>query len=265
MAKMFYSLDEACQKLGKSEAEVKSMVSSGQLQEYRDGERLMFKVDQIDLLTHDDGDDDSPFRLEDSAAGGSGLGLSGSGISLEESRAGDSGASGSRLGMEPGDDTRLGQTFEEDLSLDAVGSGSGLLDLTRESDDTSLGAELLEEVYSGEEHIDIPANASGLFPAQPTEPVADESMAVSGVAAMPMIIESYDGSSSGLGVGLMIGALAAMVVLSIVTIALVLGATPQLAMTMTSSSGSMMIWSGGLLGLTILLGIIGLVIGKASE
>jgi len=32
-----------------------------------------------------------------------------------------------------------------------VGSGSGILDLTRESDDTSLGAELLDEIYSGEE------------------------------------------------------------------------------------------------------------------
>lgn len=31
------------------------------------------------------------------------------------------------------------------------GSGSGLLDLTRESDDTALGAELLDEIYPGED------------------------------------------------------------------------------------------------------------------
>ena len=33
-----------------------------------------------------------------------------------------------------------------DLDLQGIGSGSGLLDLTRESDDTSLGAELLDEI-----------------------------------------------------------------------------------------------------------------------
>lgn len=33
--------------------------------------------------------------------------------------------------------------------LEGVGSGSGLLDLTREADDTSLGAELLDEIYPG--------------------------------------------------------------------------------------------------------------------
>ena len=38
---------------------------------------------------------------------------------------------------------------QEQLALESVGSGSGLLDLTRESDDTSLGAELLDEIYPG--------------------------------------------------------------------------------------------------------------------
>lgn len=35
-----------------------------------------------------------------------------------------------------------------DLNLEGVGSGSGLLDLTRESDDTSLGADLLDDISS---------------------------------------------------------------------------------------------------------------------
>jgi len=48
----------------------------------------------------------------------------------------------------------LAQTAVTDvagLGLEGIGSGSGILDLTRESDDTSLGAELLEEIYTGEE------------------------------------------------------------------------------------------------------------------
>jgi hypothetical protein len=36
-----------------------------------------------------------------------------------------------------------------DIASEGVGSGSGLLDLTRESDDTSLGAELLDEIAPG--------------------------------------------------------------------------------------------------------------------
>lgn len=39
------------------------------------------------------------------------------------------------------------------LGLDAAGSGSGILDLTRESDDTSLGQELLDEIYTDDESV----------------------------------------------------------------------------------------------------------------
>jgi hypothetical protein len=42
-----------------------------------------------------------------------------------------------------------GGSFADQVSLEGVGSGSGLLDLTRESDDTSLGAELLDEIAPG--------------------------------------------------------------------------------------------------------------------
>jgi hypothetical protein len=42
--------------------------------------------------------------------------------------------------------TSIAQGANEQVSLEGVGSGSGLLDLTRESDDTSLGAELLDEI-----------------------------------------------------------------------------------------------------------------------
>ena len=35
--------------------------------------------------------------------------------------------------------------------MEGAGSGSGLLDLAREADDTALGADLLDEIYPGEE------------------------------------------------------------------------------------------------------------------
>jgi excisionase family DNA binding protein len=38
--------------------------------------------------------------------------------------------------------------IEEDVNLDSFGSGSGLLDLSLQADDTSLGADVLEDIYS---------------------------------------------------------------------------------------------------------------------
>lgn len=51
---------------------------------------------------------------------------------------------------------------DEDLTLESLSSGSGLLDLSRESGDTDLGAELLHEVYSNEPHLED-ADGSGIF------------------------------------------------------------------------------------------------------
>ena len=64
MAKMFYTLEEAAAKLGKNTEQVKEMVSSNQLQEFRDRDRLMFKVEQVDLLAG--GKDEDSIPLADS-------------------------------------------------------------------------------------------------------------------------------------------------------------------------------------------------------
>ncbi|MDX2200781.1 MAG: helix-turn-helix domain-containing protein [Phycisphaerae bacterium] len=52
---------------------------------------------------------------------------------------------------------------------EGTSSGSGLLDLTREADDTSLGAELLDEIYPGQD--DVAPTAGGTGAAMPA-PVA---------------------------------------------------------------------------------------------
>ena len=267
MAKMFYTLEEVCGKLVKDEDEVKEMVRTGQIQEFRDRDKLMFKVEQVDLLAAGEEDtSDVHLELEDTGASGSGVALKDdSGLALEESREGtgvsvfDTDHGGEDTGR-----TVSEEGFEEELGLDAVGSGSGLLDLTRESDDTSLGAELLEEVYQSEEAVEIPAHASGLFEAAAEKP-GEEVAPPPGAAAMPVMIEAYDGSGSGLGAGLLIGALAALVCVAIVGIVGVSGATPMLATKIASSGNSVMMWAGGLLGVTIILGLVGLFIGKASE
>jgi len=283
MAKMFYTIEEVAEKLGKSEDDVREMASTGQIQEFRDRDKLMFKVDQIDLLAGDEETGEVHLELEDTA-GGSGLGLSGgdTGGDLDMGLTSSSSSSAPGMGMtdsregtgisvfdtdhgqdDSAEGTKVGDAYsEDDLSLDEVGSGSGLLDLTRESDDTSLGAELLEEVYSGEDNIEIPSNASGLFEAASAEAVPDEAVAAAGIAAMPIMVESYDGAGSGLTVGLALGALASMVCVAIMVIVGVMGATPDLAMKIATS---MWMWVGGLAGVTLVFALIGWFIGKSSE
>lgn len=302
MAKMFYTIEEVAAKLKKTPDEIKAMAKSGQIQEFRDRDKLMFKVDQIDLLAG--GDEESGevhLDLEDSSSG-SAIGLTGSGldlrddtgIGLADSREGtgisvfdtDHGSSASAHGSKAGSaagsragsglplggsgmagavsgETQVGaEAIDDELSLESVGSGSGLLDLTRESDDTSLGAELLEEVYSSDENIEIPANASGLFEAASAETSSDDMRRGPAVAAMPMMVEVYDGAGSGLGAGLLIGAMVALVCLAVIAFVGIGGATPGLA---TMIAGNLWVWTGGLAAIAIIAGLIGLFLGKASE
>ena len=55
MAGMFCSIEEAAQRLGKSEEELKEMVKQGTLREFRDGPNLLMKVDEIEEIARRDG------------------------------------------------------------------------------------------------------------------------------------------------------------------------------------------------------------------
>ncbi|MBL4809590.1 MAG: helix-turn-helix domain-containing protein [Phycisphaerales bacterium] len=186
MAKMFYTLDEAAAKLGMSTDEVQALVESGQLQEFRDRDNLMFKVDQVDLLGGDDDDDLDGITLADTAMGGTGLGESGiDPISLSAS------ASASALALEASGDATGVSIFDADddddadsnaetlvsggglggialggsgtgiggsgFGMDAGASGSGLSQLAFEPDDTSLGGNLLDDLAA-----DSQGGASGI-------------------------------------------------------------------------------------------------------
>src|SRR5947207_7903935 len=103
--------------------------------------------------------------LKDDTALAADLGLSGSmGGVPSPGRPGSSGLTGTAAGRsgisifggeeggevaDPLAQTNIASNVPDQVSLESVGSGSGLLDLTRESDDTSLGAELLDEIAPG--------------------------------------------------------------------------------------------------------------------
>ena len=155
MAKMFYTLQEAAEKLGVNQQTVKDMAARNELQQFRDGDKLMFKRDQVDAKASI-GESDGPISLADSTFGDA--------IDLkDETAAGFSAENANEAtgisvfdageidAADPLAQTQVTGPMidDEELALESVGSGSGLLDLTRESDDTSLGAELLDEIYPG--------------------------------------------------------------------------------------------------------------------
>ena len=158
-------------------------------------------------------------------------------------------------------------------NLETVGSGSGLLDLTKESDESTIGAALLDEVVEGEDGDMGAVGASGIFAdAGVTEMTGGEEVfeapaaAVGGglslAAAAITLPEAVDGGGSGLTVGLMVGAMASLVVASLVLVPMTLGAGSQLAGTIASD---IWMWVGALAGGTVFCGVVGFFIGRQLE
>ncbi len=313
MAKMFYTLEEASERLGKDPEAVKAMANDGKLQQFRDRDKLMFKREQVDGMLGND----------DSFSGGSSIGIpladpgpdDTDAISLADSMA--SGAdemqdSKEATGIsvfdagevEPADPMAQTQVTQpqiddEELALESVGSGSGLLDLTRESDDTSLGAELLDEIYPGAGDTNASSSADfGLESSVGSSGVFDGALAMdtgsatgtgisnvndqtdpgsmdlpgASVAAGPSMaysgtFEEADPAGSAMGAGLLIGATVALII-GMVVVAAALAGTRSALTTMLAGEngqgGSLMIACGVLLLLSLGLGAVGFMIGKKS-
>jgi excisionase family DNA binding protein len=79
------------------------------------------------------------------------------------------------------------EEIEEDVNLDSFGSGSGLLDLSLQADDTSLGG-ILDEIYTAEggEEEAVPADEASFeeLTAEVERPPAEEELAVPEPAPM---------------------------------------------------------------------------------
>ena len=279
MAKMFYTAEEAAQKLGISPDQLKDMVSQNKLREFRDGARVMFKVDQVDKIASDKG--------KSSAGTAVGIGLSDSGIAL----AGDSHASDvislADTGTQPGKQvfesgeiksadtgaqTRIQSAVDDQLSLEGVGSGSGLLDLTRESDDTSLGAELLDEIYPGagdskpgDSGI---ASASGIFEQSTTSsessgPSGLEHMAGTTTTSAPVAeyVEQADPAAGAFG-GFAFASVVILIATAIITICLASGFSPSWVEWIASGTTNILIFGVALLVLSFIFAGIGFFTGR---
>ena len=225
MAGMFYSIKEVAEKLGKSEEDVRQLVKAGRLREFRDGPNLLFKVDEVTALMSDttavgkkadvkaeepkkeeapaeeillEPEPETPHKADDEIVltdadtqiveeGIKVLGETDAAAALKDTGAGDETFKGLTGTPAPGKEASL-EEIEKDVSLDTFGSGSGLLDLSLQADDTSLGG-ILDEIYT------TPGGD-----AKPTGDVAEAAAAGTASSAAPAQVDESAAQGSAMEV-----------------------------------------------------------------
>jgi hypothetical protein len=189
------------------------------------------------------GDETGEFAVIDTgvgmdAMGGTAAGASQSGITIFEDDE-----------VDPSAQTDIGGSGDQ-VALEGIGSGSGLLDLTQEPDDTSFGAETFDEIMpessvaggtvAGTEEVGIDTSAApiGTRPVGTTYEVADPTAPI------------FGGLAGGAAAAVLIGLMA-------LTLS-VLGADPGPLAFLTTPEG---INLGTTMGVLVGLPIIGLIVG----
>jgi len=251
--KPFYSLDEVCQKLRKTPDQVKALVREGTLREFRDAGKIFFKSDDIEKLVGAAASADSGEILLEPAAeppargvGEPSLADSSSGTSIigleplpEEEEKEDTVITAGGVGVldedevesdtDPMAKTQITAQASDQISLEGAGSGSGLLDLAREADDTALGADLLDEIYPGEDQAAEEEKSAAPVAAERAAAVEEEPAleeAEAGEVVMPVVVPMGD-TSEGLFSGLLVASLLVMAVATTVVAGVVQGYVPD--------------------------------------
>lgn len=314
MAKMFYSGEEAATKLGTDDSGLTGLVREGKLREFRDADSVSYKVSDVDALVpamaletadttdagasatgdivlepvEDSGVELSPsmsdiISLDDTDSGQTSSGTTAIGKSKEDTVVPSVGVNVFDDDDLDEDADPLAQTAISDLAglgLEGSGSGSGILDLTRESDDTSLGKDLLSEIYTddnegssvvdmgedtragladtGSDVTAVEVDAEEVLEAEVDVESADD--------AAPVLVRQVveygpDAAAKGVTVMMAVGVLV-MVVAFLAAAAGVRGLTPSLVETIYGKLG---MFAGGALGLASLGSLVVYLISKRSE
>ena len=236
----------------------------------------------ISLADSSSKDDTATDMALSGSGSGSGINLSststGSGISL--SNTGTSTGIGMKTGTksgvsvlgldeggtaDPSAATAMGGSFGGEPSLEAMGSGSGLLDLSRERDDTSLGAPILDEMTAGSSR----AGGSSLGSLAAAAPLTGSSTAqvAARSGAMPVYVDAPD-NFTGFAAGASFGAAALALVALYAVAAAAMRAQPTFLSFMFTGTAAarhsypMLYVLGGGLAAALLFGVIGFVAGK---
>jgi len=202
----------------------------------------------------------APTRSPAASSGGSAMGGLGLADSNAESMMMDAAASGAKSGGGMDDSMALnpGQT-----QLEAVGSGSGLLDIS--SDESFFGAQMIEESMGGDDAASIPENAADIFgggEAAATEEAAPVTAGTTGVTfGTATLAEAHDPKFSGFTGGAMIVAAVALVGGGWAVAEMAVGNYTDVAKLVAEN---WMYVLGGLAGGVLVIGGIGLGIGKAT-
>jgi len=255
--KMYYSEEETIEKLGITSEELQKMVQEGKLHAYLDGSRKVY-TEEVDALSpqqeqevveltpaEDTAQDAVSLSEAEKTEGGDKKEetvISSEGITVfdEEDLEVPTADPMAKTTIAPG-------LVEDEISLEGAGSGSGLLDLTRESDDTSLGAEVLE-------HIDMESavpSSSAALEAITEEPAAEVS------TEAPVVVEEVD-PTSGMFSGL---ACVVMLVMVAVVIAAMTGTVPGYVEALQKHWSAFAVIAGVVM---VILAIVGYLLGKSS-
>ncbi len=304
MAKMFYSLEEAAQTLGMDEDAVRDLAAKGEIQQFRDRDKLMFKREQVDKIAADRGqsqdsgslpltpdapssDDTDAIQIEsDDAKPEKEDPRQATGISVFDA--------GEIELADPMAQTQITNppSTDDEIAIESVGSGSGLLDLTRESDDTSLGAELLDEIYPGSESAESGVGASaiggsalggsafgtsssgsGVFDAglafEPSGSGLENMQGQAPQQAIPAVAvaeaaDEVDPAGAGYGAGFLLGAFAILLIGAFAVVPFAYGRPQALSSALIEDGSAMMLWvlCIAVVVLSAILGVVGYFVGK---
>jgi len=255
--KMYYTEEETAAKLGVEPGELEKYVRDQKLRLYKDGDRKMFKADEVDTLALGaeeielapvEGSGDTVSLADaDTLTGGGGKEdtvITAEGISIFDDE---------DLEIETADPmakTQIAPSLEDQVSLEGVGSGSGLLDLTRESDNTSLG-EVLDNIdMEGVAEDEIGQE----LPATPAFHMSDVP------AAAPVYVEEID-AAGGLFGGMIVGVAIVGLLLLALMLAHVTDVIPEY---MVGMQQNMVAVIGGAFVIVMIAAIVGYFVGKTA-
>lgn len=221
MAKVYYSEEEASQKLGVSIDEVARLAKDGKLRSYQDGPRKMYRVNEVDTLAQTSKVNEETGEIELAPAD------TASGLSLSDSRTKAPGKEDTVITAEgisifdsedleieaadPMAKTTITPSLEDQIAAEGAGSGSGLLDLTREKDETSLGGVL--------DQIDMDGTGAATSAGDiSADSLTEASVTPVEYSAPPVYVEMVDAASGAFG-GMIVGSTIVMLVLGAVALA----------------------------------------------
>lgn len=275
--KAYFSVEESCQMLGISEEQLMEYSNSGKLQMYRDGTKDLFKSQDLDTLAEELGitladladvdlsaaDTPPPGepKKEDTVITAEGISIfDDEDLEIDEA--------------DPRAKTQIAPSLDDQIALEGVGSGSGLLDLTRESDDTSLGP-VLDDMEgftgsglgSGLVDAGLSSGLDGISTASGLGGMGETDIPTAGsvrVETETIFVEEDDSTDAAGGMfgGFLVGSTITMLIVTAATLAAQQKTAPRF---LNILQGNMTILIIAVVVITLIAGGVGYLVGKAFQ